>query len=366
MIENVISGLITAGIIAAVTVLYRWLRFGSLSTTVVFAPNPDGKFNKAFYKHFCRQIARAKEDIIITGEGFEYSDSVGEEIAQQFEKSTRVALEKGVRIKRFQSTSNTHPQWSKHLRELLVDFPDQFHLYLVEEKQYAQVASFCVIDSDTRRSVSEFMITRKRDFGGISSNLAATAVFVHGKSQFANILRQKIIDLENQSGVHHCEQPTDLDAYLQSSQPLYFSYGSNMDKNQMLERCPTAVYKGVGLLPRHRLVFNRKGTYRDGSVASVESNIDDDKSKVYGVVWEMTAKDLIEMDKIEDPLAYERVKTVIQCQGSPLLCNMYVSIPESDPPPPDKEYVRLIVDAAKLAELPSGYIQSIRDTLESD
>jgi hypothetical protein len=39
---------------------------------------------------------------------------------------------------------------------------------------------------------------------------------------------------------------------------LYFAYGSNMNWQQMQDRCPSARFFGVALLPDHKLAFTRE------------------------------------------------------------------------------------------------------------
>ncbi len=357
MLENIFASIVGGALLVVVGMFIQWVRYRSWKAIRIFEPDPNDKYNHAFYRHFCRQIERASEDILITGDGFEYASNIGIEIASQFERSIRLALENGnVHVKRFQSASCLHPRWIAHLRQLLVDFPGRFHLFFVGGKTESHVASFCVIDADTRRNVSEFMISRKRDFGDASANLAATAVFVHGVKEFSDSLRRRILALESQRNVKTCVTPSDLDAFLGSTPSLYFAYGSNMDVAQMQKRCPRAIYLGVGRLRDHRLSFNRKGSYREGAVASVVPSPGD---QVYGVVWELEPDDLSDMDRVEDPRAYERVSVLVDCPGSALACSMYRAFPQENTPKPDQEYVAILLKAAKAAELPRSYIQQL-------
>jgi len=40
---------------------------------------------------------------------------------------------------------------------------------------------------------------------------------------------------------------------------LYFAYGSNMDKDQMANRCPESNFAGTALLKDYRFIINRRG-----------------------------------------------------------------------------------------------------------
>jgi len=363
MFENIVASVVGGLLLVGAGMIIQLWRFRSTRAVRVFEPDPNGKFNVTFYEHLCRQIERAREDILITGEGFEYAGQAGERVAEMFERSTRKALENGVRVKRYQSASCLHPRWAAHLRELLVDHPGAFTLFLVGGKKEAQVASFCVIDADKRRCVSEFMLSRRRDFGDASANIAATAVFIHGARAFADALRSSLVAIEQQRSVRLVATPGELDSFLGDSALLYFAYGSNMDERQMLKRCPGATRVGVAKLARHRMVFNRKGTYRDGAVASVEATPEVADNVVYGVVWQMTAEDFAEMDRIEDPNAYARRAVIVDCAGQHMTCDTYVAFPHDSPPPPDDEYVRLLLAAAASVELPSSYVTRLRGWL---
>ena len=104
---------------------------------------------------------------------------------------------------------------------------------------------------------------------------------------------------------------------------LYFSFGSNMDREQMKQRVPQAEYVGVGYVPDHDLVFNRKGSYRPGGVASI---VPMPGVRAYGVVWAISPEELAEMDRVEDPTAYERIqKTSDYDRRRRNLCAMYTS-----------------------------------------
>jgi len=77
---------------------------------------------------------------------------------------------------------------------------------------------------------------------------------------------------------------------------LYFAYGSNMNWQQMQERCPSARFFGVALLPDHKLAFTRKSIKRGCGVADA---VPTQGQKVWGVVYEVTDRDVIKLDKSE-------------------------------------------------------------------
>jgi gamma-glutamylcyclotransferase (GGCT)/AIG2-like uncharacterized protein YtfP len=73
--------------------------------------------------------------------------------------------------------------------------------------------------------------------------------------------------------------------------PLYFAYGSNMDRGAMAERCPDAVALGAARLEHHRFFVARAG------YASVEPRRG---AAVHGALWRVSARDLVALDAYEN------------------------------------------------------------------
>ncbi len=137
---------------------------------------------------------------------------------------------------------------------------------------------------------------------------------------------------------------------------FYFSFGSNMDHDQMKERTPMAECVGIGYVPNYDLVFNRIGSYRPGGVASIVPHAGINS---YGVIWSISLNELQEMDRIEDPNAYERIKLdVVTQDGRILNCNVYVAFPQGEFAA-DQPYLEIIIAAAKSANLPDRWIERI-------
>ncbi|MDY7093618.1 MAG: gamma-glutamylcyclotransferase family protein [Acidobacteriota bacterium] len=140
---------------------------------------------------------------------------------------------------------------------------------------------------------------------------------------------------------------------------LYFAYGSNMSARQIRERCPTAAYVDLGRLEGFRLTFNRKGSYRQGSVASVELG-DPHHDVVLGVLWHISRSDLDKMDEIEDPDAYVRIAVpVANGQGDVGYAWTYVSYPDEQGLSPDADYLKVMIQAAVEVGLPKIYVKGL-------
>ena len=74
---------------------------------------------------------------------------------------------------------------------------------------------------------------------------------------------------------------------------LYMAYGSNMNLEQMADRCRTAEVVGKGILKNYELLF--RGA-RHGAVATVEPR---EGSSVPVVLWKIGARDEVALDCYE-------------------------------------------------------------------
>ncbi len=83
---------------------------------------------------------------------------------------------------------------------------------------------------------------------------------------------------------------------INSKSMLYFAYGSNLDCEQMRQRCPSVRLVCVAKLKDHRLVFPRKSQKRNCGVAGVEPRSGFD---VWGVVYDIYDVDIGKLDDSE-------------------------------------------------------------------
>lgn len=329
---------------------------GPEDSVKVFLATSDGSYNLEFYEHFNERIASGK-CIYITGDGFECADEEGERIAGNFVQSFRSALKNGASIVRIETKSQGNIKWARMLAKLSGDFGEKFNLYVLSEKKSNQMVSVCSIDPNIiGGSTVEMMLSTKRLFGLTASDLAGTAVFVSGKELLAQDLRERIISLTKSEFCSHLSTPDEIINTL-AGEAYYFAFGSNLDPNQMTDRCPSAEKVAVGVLRDHELVFNRIGTYRDGGVASVQRK---PASKVYGVIWKIDPIEFEKLDQTEDPDAYRRLKEDIHTMdGKTHKCFVYKANPEGKFEP-DKEYLELLIRASQEQELPPNYIDYLR------
>jgi len=129
----------------------------------------------------------------------------------------------------------------------------------------------------------------------------------------------------------------------------YFAYGSNLDLAQMKIRCPSSELISKGSLSGYRLTFNRYSSGWGGGVADV---IQDQDSKVWGLVFKLSNSDLKRLDSYEgcyndQTSLYERWKAVIntpKCQISDVW--VYTVVEKQKFVQPTLEYLQIIKDAA--------------------
>jgi gamma-glutamylcyclotransferase (GGCT)/AIG2-like uncharacterized protein YtfP len=129
-----------------------------------------------------------------------------------------------------------------------------------------------------------------------------------------------------------------------------------MDTEQMKKRCKSANKIGTGKLENYDIIFNRRGSYRPGGVASIQFK---EGKSVYGVIWQINFNDLLKLDEIEDPKAYERkILSVIDSEDQKHDCYVYIAKPLGIFEP-DKRYLELMFKAANAENLPKEYIKRL-------
>jgi hypothetical protein len=322
--------------------------------TTVFTAGPD-PYMSGFYEYFVARIQAARHGVYISGGGFDAAPGA-EGMACQLVAGMRSALRRDVPVVRLQTGQVVSDFWHEQLTALVAEFPRLFELRVFLEQAPVQPVSMCAIDvEDTSRNVTEMMIEMPRFRGTQRHQAAATAVFVEGHQMLARTVRDRIIELgADPSVARHLDTSDAVAGFFHGE--YYFAYGSNMDPAQMLARCPSAMRVCPVVLPEHRLVFNRSGTYRPGGVANIEPAADE---RVYGILWKMAGTDFIRLDQAEDPRAYRRERArVYSLRGRPYDCHVYFAIPDH-PDLPDHDYLDGLIQAGRNAGLPPEYLAQL-------
>lgn len=146
---------------------------------------------------------------------------------------------------------------------------------------------------------------------------------------------------------------------------LYFAYGSNMNWQQMRERCSSARFVGIAFLPDHKLAFTRKSVKRGCGVADA---VGEDGRKIWGAVYEIDDLDVGKLDVSEgyrpgrEKNSYWRRECLVLLDGDqqrPLTASSYFGDPQLDPPLPNGEYKQMIVSGARHWHLPEEYVRDL-------
>lgn len=96
----------------------------------------------------------------------------------------------------------------------------------------------------------------------------------------------------------------------------YLAYGSNLNKDQMAHRCPTAVPVGKAIIPDYKLVFRR-------GVLTIEPC---KGNRVPVGVWTITAADEKALDRYEGypNFYYKEQMTVMTSDGQSITGMVYI------------------------------------------
>jgi gamma-glutamylcyclotransferase (GGCT)/AIG2-like uncharacterized protein YtfP len=121
----------------------------------------------------------------------------------------------------------------------------------------------------------------------------------------------------------------------------YFAYGSNLNKKQMLERCPDSKPRFVATLRNYKLVFVGWSRQWRGGVASIKPFRGE---RVLGALYELSDRDLRRLDSYEGyPGSYNRLKvTVFDEDGESVEAITYIKSEQAEEIQPSKEYLSII------------------------
>ena len=150
---------------------------------------------------------------------------------------------------------------------------------------------------------------------------------------------------------------------------LYFAYGSNLDPEQMRERCPHHVVVGLAVLHDHKVAFPLYSNQWGSGVAGV---VRAHGEKVWGVLYELDDEDLAALDVFEDWKGprnqhnlYERETVTVELvrpdDGSvPRRVRAYTYLPRvANPSPPSRRYLDTVLRGARHHRLPEEYVERL-------
>jgi gamma-glutamylcyclotransferase (GGCT)/AIG2-like uncharacterized protein YtfP len=139
---------------------------------------------------------------------------------------------------------------------------------------------------------------------------------------------------------------------------VYAAYGSNLDPEQMLERCPYSPCRGSGWLEGWRLTFGGEEHGWEGSLATV---VEDPGSRVFVMLYEVSSYDESTLDEIEFASTglYNKIRVRVQTLDGVVVAWLYV-LDGYEGGLPAARYLGVMADAAERAGAPDDYVAELR------
>jgi cation transport regulator ChaC len=142
--------------------------------------------------------------------------------------------------------------------------------------------------------------------------------------------------------------------------PPLFAYGSLMSLAELRTTCPGAEPIGRGRLPGYRLAFTRLSRRWGAGVADV---VADDGAEVWGVLHRVPAAEMPALREREGAGvgAYRELAVQVEHAGAFAAAVTFAVVRKQPGPiPPRRDYLDLMVAAAREHGLPAGYVSALR------
>jgi len=139
---------------------------------------------------------------------------------------------------------------------------------------------------------------------------------------------------------------------------VYAAYGSNMDAEQMHERCPHSPTRGMGWLEGWRLTFGGEELGWDGALATL---VEEPGCSVFVMLYDITDRDAETLDTYEgaDTGLYAKIRVRVHTVDGNVLAWVYV-LTAYEGGLPSARYLGLMADAAEKAGAPADYVAELR------
>ncbi len=121
----------------------------------------------------------------------------------------------------------------------------------------------------------------------------------------------------------------------------YFTYGSNLNRKQLAERCSDSKPLFKATLHDHKLIFAGWSRSWDGSVASIEPS---PGASVVGGLCEISERDRDSLDGCEGyPAIYDRIHVEVETEdGNQVEAMTYIKVDRSQQSQPSQQYLAII------------------------
>jgi hypothetical protein len=142
---------------------------------------------------------------------------------------------------------------------------------------------------------------------------------------------------------------------------LYAAYGSNLDPEQMHQRCPHSPLTGVGWLQGWRIAFGAEDLGWEGALATV---VEEPGSQVFVGLYDVTEADAAALDTWEGAASglYTKIRVrahTLTSDGQGVLAWTYVLL-GYEGGLPSARYLGFLALAAETAGAPQDYVLALR------
>ncbi len=139
---------------------------------------------------------------------------------------------------------------------------------------------------------------------------------------------------------------------------LYFAYGSNLNHEQMKQRCPESEFVGRAMLKNYKLIYDGYGPHRHGAVANIVPQVG---GTVWGGLFELSQNDLKKLDKFEGyPNVYDRKEVSLENDKNDTVAGVFIYYKKLEAIGlPSQEYQDIIIKGAEQCNLPQDYIYKV-------
>ncbi len=141
---------------------------------------------------------------------------------------------------------------------------------------------------------------------------------------------------------------------------IYVAYGSNMNIEQMADRCPTAKLIGPVVLRGWKLLFRGQDGY---AVATIEP---EQGGEVPAVLWELKPADEAALDRYEGyPYLYRKETVEVVFKGKTVKAFAYIMNPGREPGRPSGRYYSIIKQGYEAAGFDVSLLdRAVKETLK--
>jgi hypothetical protein len=145
---------------------------------------------------------------------------------------------------------------------------------------------------------------------------------------------------------------------------LYAAYGSNMDPEQMLRRCPSSPHTGTGWIRGWRLTFGGEDLGWEGALATLvpaEDTPEQLEPGVFVALYDLTEADERTLDSWEgaDSGLYRKLHLRVHTLAGDVVAFVY-ALDAFEGGLPSARYLGAIADAAEAAGAPDDYLVELR------